>query len=363
MVRWTSSIDHASQSQTTVPDNSTVTHNTLKNVIVDDPETIHSGTVNATLYTLVVDPVAQHDEVLKTVKSFDLHFALGDRTYDWVFITPYRMSEIFKHEIRSEWRGAVRFVGVADEDWWDLPFFLEEEALRSRIDALKKDKAKHADDMEFRRANRFHAILAPWHPVLAQYQYGLRVDPGIELLGDVPVDVFGDMQARQAVYGFTHVMPNKEKEADNGLWSSVRSFAEFRPHSLPQDSMAGFVSSDKGESYNSCSFVAKFEIFDFEFYRNGAALELAQWLDREGGFHFELWRATPVSSIITSLSAKPSQILHFTNVGWSGDRKVWCPTDVEVANKIGCEPFASNGTAANPCLSWLIQEGVTTETS
>jgi hypothetical protein len=107
MIRGTSNIDHASQSQTKVPDNSTVTRNTLKNIIVDDPEKIHGGTVNATLYTLVVDPDAQHDEVLKTVKSFDLHFALGDRTYDWVFITPYMMSGNFKHEIRSEWRGAI----------------------------------------------------------------------------------------------------------------------------------------------------------------------------------------------------------------------------------------------------------------
>ena len=49
-----------------------------------------------------------------------------------------------------------------------------------------------------------------------------------------------------------------------------------------------FVSSDAGASYNLCHFWSNFEIGDMEWYRGEVYSRFFEWLDRAGGFYYEV---------------------------------------------------------------------------
>lgn len=320
---------------------------------VDDPADgkIYGGAVNGTLYTLLSG--ADDDTVLKTVRSMSERFAnAGDRHYDWVFVAPGGASDTLKDEIRAAWPGAARFAGVEGDDWTDLPSFLDEGVLRSRIGALSAQSDPHSDDMEYRKANRFHTTVAHIHPVLSEYRYALRVDAGVELLADASTDLLADLAARGAVYGFADAETGSPRAGSGGLWESVRSYVTFHQQRVPQDNLLAFVSNDKGSSYNHCQFSTGLAALDLEFFREETISAFLSWIDREGGYYYELWSDAPVHSIAVSLFAHSREVVHFADLSWRQPDREHCAVDTDAS--AGCTSPMANATSADTCLRWIV---------
>jgi len=83
-------------------------------------------------------------------------------------------------------------------------------------------------------------------------------------------------------------------------------FAKLHPEFIAEDNSLGFMSTNKGESYNLCHCMysttsirsviinslltvwSNFEIADMEFWRGPAYTAFFEYLDQQGGFYYEV---------------------------------------------------------------------------
>lgn len=122
---------------------------------------------------------------------------------------------------------------------------------------------------------------------------------------------------------------------------------------MPKDNAQRFVSDDGGQTYNNCHCTctqpstgsmtnvlaravwSNFEIGDLDFWRGEAYTKFFDFLDKKGGFYYEVrislspsavdrradtsapqrWGDAPVHSIGAALFAKKDQIHFFNDIG------------------------------------------------
>jgi len=96
-------------------------------------------------------------------------------------------------------------------------------------------------------------------------------------------------------------------------------FAKLHPEFIAEDNSLGFMSTNKGESYNLCHCMysttsirsviinslltvwSNFEIADMEFWRGPAYTAFFEYLDQQGGFYYEVRSlSNPTRSVLIS---------------------------------------------------------------
>ena len=94
-------------------------------------------------------------------------------------------------------------------------------------------------------------------------------------------------------------------------------FAKAHPEYIAKDNSLGFMSTDNGNSYNlchcksrlyciikflTCSYLvwSNFEIADMDFWRGPAYTAFFDYLDRQGGFYYEVRACHACSDLIPS---------------------------------------------------------------
>ncbi|ODN76704.1 hypothetical protein L202_05338 [Cryptococcus amylolentus CBS 6039] len=261
-------------------------------------------------------------QILDSMRQMEDRFNHWAR-YDYVFLNDDDFTEEFKRYTQALTKAKCHY-GKVDAEDWNQPSWIDEEKAAAARQKLVEAKVIYGDSVPYRNMCRFYSGYFYRHPLMADYDYYWRIDPGVKFYCDITYDPFLLMQDEKKVYGFTISLFEYIGTIPT-LWDAVKEFVANHPDYLADGNAMSFVSDDGGESYNKCHFWSNFEIADLNFWRSPAYTEFFDFLDSKGGFYYERWGDAPIHSIAAALFAKKEQIHFFSDIGYKHEPFTHCP--------------------------------------
>lgn len=294
-----------------------------------------AGKVNATFVTLA----RNNDiwELLESIRQVEDKFN-HQFHYDWVFLNDDDFDEEFKRETTRMVSGTTHY-GKIDHSQWSFPEWIDVDKAAETRRKMKEAKIIYGDSISYRHMCRFESGFFFRHPIMEQFDYYWRVEPGIKIHCDINYDLFKFMQDNDYEYSFTISLPEYGATIPT-LWDTTKAFLKEHPEHVAANNFMDFVSDDGGSTYNGCHFWSNFEIGKLSLWRSKAYIDYFTYLDKAGGFFYERWGDAPVHSIAASLFLDKEKIHFFDDIGYYHVPFNNCPVDkkVRLANKCSCNP-------------------------
>lgn len=131
---------------------------------------------------------------------------------------------------------------------WSYPSWINQtEALYARK-KMEEDKVIYGGSESYRHMCRFNSGFFFRHPLIEQYDYYWRLEPGVEFMCDIDYDVFKFIKKNNITYGFTIALM-EVKETIPTLWDTVKEFTKEYPEYINKNSAMKFI-SNTGKNYN-----------------------------------------------------------------------------------------------------------------
>lgn len=294
-----------------------------------DPE------IKATFVTL-----ARNSELYDLIKSIRMVEDRFNRkfNYDWVFLNDEPFTDEFKDLTTSIVSGKTKY-GTIPEEHWSYPEWIDlDKAAKSRAD-MKAANIIYGDSESYRHMCRFESGFFWQNPLMDEYDYYWRVEPGIQIHCDLDYDLFKFMKDNNKKYSFTISIHEFSKTIPT-LWKHTKDFIKLHQDYLAPNNMLDFISDDGGENYNLCHFWSNFEIADLNFWRSQPYREYFEYLDKTGGFFYERWGDAPIHSIAAALFLNKDEIHYFEDVGYNHGVYTQCPLNLafRYEHKCSCKP-------------------------
>lgn len=294
-----------------------------------DPE------IKATFVTL-----ARNSELYDLIKSIRRVEDRFNRKfhYDWVFLNDEEFTDEFKSLTSAIVSGEAKY-GLIPKEHWSYPDWIDlEKAKKSRED-MKKANIIYGDSESYRHMCRFESGFFWRNPLLDDYDWYWRVEPGIQIHCDLDYDLFKFMRDNKKKYGFTISIHEFVKTIPT-LWHHTKTFMKEHPEYIAEGNSLDFISDDNGDTYNLCHYWSNFEIADLNFWRSPAYKDYFDYLDKTGGFFYERWGDAPVHSIAASLFLRKDEIHYFEDVGYNHGVYTQCPLNAQFRyeHKCHCKP-------------------------
>ncbi|KAJ1834901.1 hypothetical protein LPJ63_001557, partial [Coemansia sp. RSA 2711] len=186
--------------------------------------------------------------------------------YPYVFLNDEPFSDEFINMTRSMTQAEVHY-GQIPSEHWSYPEYINQTRASEARAKMKQDDVMYGGSESYRHMCRFESGLFFKHPLMQQFDYYWRLEPGIQYLCDINYDPFLLMKQRRIRYGWTIAIYELMNTVPT-LWDSVRRFMQTHPDLIPEHNALWWVSRDNGTSYNGCHFWSNFEIADLSFYRS-----------------------------------------------------------------------------------------------
>lgn len=303
---------------------------------------------NATFYTLCQNE--DLNEMVESVRSVEEKFN-KDYHYDWVFLNDKEFTDEFVNAIRTEASGKVQF-GVIPKEIWDYPDFIDLNRAAKTRGYMKKKKIIYGDLESYHHMCRFQSGYYFTHPLMMQYKYSWRVEPGIKILCYQNSDPFKTMREKDLIYGF-NISPRELPRTIHGLWKTVKKFISTGDNKkyINPNNLEKFITTSIMKHYNTCHFWTNFEITNMDWLRAEAYVNFFNYLDRAGGFYYERWGDAPIRSIALSLFASKDKIHFFNEIGYYHAPLGHCPYYQDQLG-LKCECEASDGVFSEEVFDW-----------
>lgn len=299
-----------------------------------------SGNLNAVKATFLI--LCRNEEVyemLETIQNIEDRFN-HEYGYDYVFLNDKQFDRRFMEHVVSltNQKSRVSFGMVPTEQWLypdsiDLDFAQQR---RWQMDAMG---VWYGGSESYRHMCRYFSGFFYKHPLVQDYQYYWRLEPGTKVLCDVTYDVFAYMTESKKKYGFVISLFEYEATIPT-LWGHFHRFRAQHPE-MGEPGMLQFVENDDASrSYNLCHFWSNLEIADFDLFRNPLYEAWFQYLDEQGGFFYERWGDAPVHTLAVAMLLEPSEVWFAEDIGYSHAPYSMCPkgTDVRLSHRCICNP-------------------------
>lgn len=254
--------------------------------------------------------------------------------YDWVFLNDVEFNERFKRLTSTLVSGNASY-GIIPKEHWSMPSWIDKVKAAKVREEMRKKKIIYGDSVSYRHMCRFESGFFYQHPIMKQYDYYWRVEPGIKLFCDIDFDPFLFMKKNNKKYGFV-ISLYEYGETIKSLWSTVKRFMAEHPEHIHPNNAMKFVSDDEGDTYNKCHYWSNFEIGDLNFFRGKAYGAYFDALDKEGGFFYERWGDAPVHSIAASILLDKDDIHFFDEIGYYHVPFTHCPTNEKDRTRLKC---------------------------
>ncbi|EMG49876.1 Glycolipid 2-alpha-mannosyltransferase, partial [Candida maltosa Xu316] len=294
-----------------------------------------SKKVKATFVTL-----ARNEELYDLIKSIR---TVEDRfnrkfNYDWVFLNDKEFTQEFKDLTTAIVSGKTKY-GLIPKEHWSYPDWIDLQKAENSRKSMKAAKIIYGDSESYRHMCRFESGFFWRNPLLDDYDWYWRVEPGIDIHCDLDYDLFKYMEDNNKVYGFTISIHEFRKTIET-LWDTTKKFIKENPQYLAENNFMDFISDDKGETYNLCHFWSNFEIANLNFWRGEAYTKYFDYLDKTGGFFYERWGDAPIHSIAASLFLPKDKIHYFDDVGYRHGVYTQCSLNAQFRydHKCHCSP-------------------------
>lgn len=287
--------------------------------------------VKATFVTL-----ARNSELYDLIKSIR---RVEDRfnrkfNYDWVFLNDEPFTDEFKDLTSAIVSGKSKY-GLIPKEHWSYPEWIDMDKAAESRKKMKAANIIYGDSESYRHMCRFESGFFWQNPLMDEYDWYWRVEPGIQIHCDLDYDLFKYMEDNDKVYGFT-ISIHEFRATIESLWKHTTDFIKIHPEYVAKDNMLDFISDDGGETYNLCHFWSNFEVASLKFWRSQAYRDYFEYLDRTGGFFYERWGDAPIHSIAAALFLPRDKIHYFEDVGYNHGVYTQCPLNNEFRYKHKC---------------------------
>lgn len=273
--------------------------------------------------------------------------------YPYVFLNDKEFTKEFIESTKAMTNAETKY-GLIPVEMWSYPSWINQtEALYARK-KMEEDKVIYGGSESYRHMCRFNSGFFFRHPLIEQYDYYWRLEPGVEFMCDIDYDVFKFIKKNNITYGFTIALM-EVKETIPTLWDTVKEFTKEYPEYMNKNSAMKFI-SNTGKNYNMCHFWSNFEIGDLNFWRSEKYIKFFEYLDKAGGFFYERWGDAPVHTIALALFLEKNQIHFFNDISYRHDPFEHCPIekDVHEGGKCHCNPEKTFDFTWGSCLpSWF----------
>lgn len=288
---------------------------------------------NATFVILVRN--SELKDIIESLKQLEDRFNRQFH-YPYVFLNEQPFSDEFKRWT-SEIISAPAYYGLIPPEHWYQPSHIDESRAAHFRQLLVDEDIIYGGSVSYRNMCRFNSGFFYRHPLMQQFQYYWRVEPGVKFFCDIDFDPFLYMQDHNKTYAFTISMYEYERTISS-LWAVTQAFMKQHPEYLPEDNAMEFISDDEGKTYNLCHFWSNFEIADMSLWRGEAYSKYFEFLDTAGGFYYERWGDAPVHTLGAALFSRKDQIHFFREIGYRHDPYQHCPQgDLHRLGKCWCE--------------------------
>lgn len=291
------------------------------------------GKENATLYMLVRNSELQ--EALASMRELEDRFN-HKYHYPWVFLNDDEFTDEFKMLTTGMASGKTVY-GFIDPNVWNVPPHTNITKMLECVEDFKARGVIYGESISYRNMCRFNSGNFFKHPLLLEYEWYWRVEPGVHFYCDQRYDPFTFMRENSKVYGFV-VTIREYPETIPTLWKTAKEFFDKHPEYIAADNALDFatstdkLSSDEADidpqlGYNLCHFWSNFEIGNLNFFRDTKYSEYFDHLDKSNGFYYERWGDAPVHTLGLLALANRSQIHHFSDIGYYHLPFYRCPHD------------------------------------
>ncbi|KAG1078162.1 hypothetical protein G6F42_024396 [Rhizopus arrhizus] len=188
------------------------------------------------------------------------------------------------------------------------------------------------------------------HPLLDEYDWYWRVEPGAKFYCDITYDPFLYMEKHNKQYGFVITL-TKLPSTIVSLWNHVLDYAKTRHIDVNNKKLAFPYFLDKNGDYNMCHFWSNFEIASLNLWRSPAYRDFFDYLDKTGNFFYERW-GDAVHSLAAGLFLDTDQIHYFEDFGYQYDLYRHCPSE---QSQLGCRcdcPAGTNNQSIDHDQNW-----------
>lgn len=290
---------------------------------------------NATFVTLARN--SELYDLVKAIRNVEDRFNRKFH-YDWVFLNDEPFTDEFKRVTGSIVSGTAKY-GLVPKEHWSYPDWIDQSKAAASRKKMKEEGIIYGDLESYRHMCRYESGFFWRHPLMNEYEWYWRVEPGIQIHCDLDYDLFRYMEENNKVYGFTITIHEFIKTIPT-LWDRTKEFLKAHPEHVAENNLMEFISEDKGETYNLCHFWSNFEVASLKFWRSKAYTEYFDFLDKTGGFFYERWGDAPVHSIAASLFLPKDKIHFFEDVGYNHGVYTQCPLNEEFRtnHKCSCDP-------------------------
>ncbi|KXS94954.1 hypothetical protein AC579_7014 [Pseudocercospora musae] len=300
--------------------------------------------MNATFVSLVRN--GELEGMLDSIHDVETRFN-HNYHYDWVFLNDDTFTEEFKIATTAATSGRVSY-GKINHEQWSYPAGLNMSLVeQSKYDMGLREDIPYGNSSSYRHMCRYQSGFFYRHPLVLEYEWYWRVEPGIEILCDIPYDPFAYMAEHGKKYAFV-ISINEISDTVRSLWSHVRTFMEEFPQHISKDNHMAFLSEDGGITFNHCHFWDNFEIASLEWYRGEAYNDFFSYLDQSGGFFYERWGDASIHSIAASLMLDKGEIHFFDDIGYHHYPTKSCPRSAHKQKRLNCRCNEQDNTEWYP---------------
>ncbi|KAF3126711.1 hypothetical protein TWF703_010394 [Orbilia oligospora] len=295
------------------------------------------GTEKATLLML-----ARNDDLYAVRESMR---RLEDRfnhkfRYPWTFMNDEPFTEEFIAITTGIASGKTEYVRVPKEHW-GFPSWVNQTHAKLQMKKMADEHIIYGGSLSYRHMCRFFSGFFFRQPVMQQYEWYWRVEPGVNFYCDQHYDPFRWLRENGKSYGFT-VTLHDFRETIASLWETTERFFYENPEYVDPNNMRGFVienTTRNGEpyvDYNTCHFWTNFEIGKVSLWTSEKYLRYFDYLDKTGNFFYERWGDAPVHSVALTHMWDKKEIHFFNDIGYEHSPFRRCPQAHEHGNAGRC---------------------------
>ncbi|EGW34205.1 mannosyltransferase [Spathaspora passalidarum NRRL Y-27907] len=316
-------------------------------VVIIDREKPRTPRENATFLMLCRNQDMY--QVLETLQNVQDRFN-HKYNYDYTFLNDEPFSKEFIYLITSFIdHGRISF-GSIPRSHWSYPSHIN----TTKAEEIRSNYADvpYGDSESYRHMCRFYSGFFYQHPLVKQYQYYWRIEPGIKVYCDVNYDVFRYVRKHKKKYAFVLSL-FEYADTIPSLWNHVLEFIRTENMTSAPESFELLL--NKHNWYNLCHFWSNFEIANLDMFDNNYQ-RLFEFLDSKGGFYYERWGDAPIHSIAVALYLYKNEIHWFNDLGYYYAPYSQCPQDSKtfIENKCTCDPDDDFGQSDLSCNRYFL---------
>ncbi|KAI8061642.1 glycolipid 2-alpha-mannosyltransferase-domain-containing protein [Gongronella butleri] len=263
--------------------------------------------------------------------------------YPYVFLNEEPFTEEFKIAMRKAAPSSKMEFGLIDKPTqWSVPSFVDRDRMDQAFTSMRQDNVMYGDMESYHHMCRYQSGFFFDHPLLANFDWYWRLEPGVKFYCDITYDPFLYMEKHNKQYGFVITLRELSNTIPT-LWQTVLEYAKSRHIDISDKNnllFPYFVNKKTGD-YNMCHFWSNFEIASLNLWRSPQYRDFFNYLDKTGNFFYERWGDAPVHSIGAGLFLSTDQVHYFEDIGYQHDLYRHCPTK---RSNLGCNCVCPSGT-------------------